>query len=248
MKTSRFWEAFSALDRTTSKLGESVRAIRSEWKIEQLKREPAQTNHEKWRALLQELSELTINASCRERSRPPRNASTERENTIWKLDQIRNRLTARQIEARWLGEPPASDEQIVEAERRLGIRLPPSYRAFLKISNGWFHPSLAVSRMASIEEVTFTRDSHSDMVEAWAELAERDWIEAERDLAATLMISKLSDFDQGARLMLNPVRIRDGEMDAWTFFCEVWGADPYPSFWHLMAAQVVRWRAVAAIR
>lgn len=50
-------------------------------------------------------------------------------------------LPTEMIEAQWLGHSPASEEQIQEAESRLGVRLPNSYREFLKISNGWsvFH-------------------------------------------------------------------------------------------------------------
>lgn len=33
--------------------------------------------------------------------------------------------------------PPASEEKIAEAEQRLNFKFPPSYRAFLKIHNGW---------------------------------------------------------------------------------------------------------------
>ena len=36
----------------------------------------------------------------------------------------------------WLGFPPATDDELADAERRLKIPLPPSYRAFLKVSNG----------------------------------------------------------------------------------------------------------------
>jgi hypothetical protein len=38
---------------------------------------------------------------------------------------------------RWLGYPPASETAIAEAEARLGVKLPPSYREFLSITNGW---------------------------------------------------------------------------------------------------------------
>ena len=33
--------------------------------------------------------------------------------------------------------PPASEEQIAKLEQKIGIALPPSYRAFLTIHNGW---------------------------------------------------------------------------------------------------------------
>ncbi len=41
--------------------------------------------------------------------------------------------------AGWLGFPPASEERIQALEERLGHRLPPSYRTFLTVSDGWRH-------------------------------------------------------------------------------------------------------------
>lgn len=43
------------------------------------------------------------------------------------------------LQARWLGFPPASEERIAAVEERLGLRMPPSYREFLKVSDGWRH-------------------------------------------------------------------------------------------------------------
>jgi cell wall assembly regulator SMI1 len=33
--------------------------------------------------------------------------------------------------------PPASEKEIAAAEKRLGVQFPPSYRAFLRLHNGW---------------------------------------------------------------------------------------------------------------
>jgi hypothetical protein len=46
-------------------------------------------------------------------------------------------VSSAQREARWLGYEPASEQMLAETEHRLGIRLPPSYRNFLLVSNGW---------------------------------------------------------------------------------------------------------------
>ncbi|MBW8796313.1 MAG: SMI1/KNR4 family protein [Streptomyces sp.] len=43
------------------------------------------------------------------------------------------------LRTRWLGFPPAPEERIRELEERLGHRLPPSYRSFLAVTDGWRH-------------------------------------------------------------------------------------------------------------
>ncbi|WP_406130602.1 SMI1/KNR4 family protein [Streptomyces sp. NBC_00989] len=53
--------------------------------------------------------------------------------------------------ARWLGSPPASEERIAAMEERLGRQMPPSYREFLKVSDGWRHAGGFVGLLAGTE-------------------------------------------------------------------------------------------------
>lgn len=39
---------------------------------------------------------------------------------------------------KWLGEPPATDDEIRAAEAALGVRFPAAYTSFLRASNGWY--------------------------------------------------------------------------------------------------------------
>lgn len=54
--------------------------------------------------------------------------------------------------ARWLGFPAASEERIAAMEERLGRQMPPSYREFLKVSDGWRHAGGFVSLLAGTED------------------------------------------------------------------------------------------------
>ena len=49
----------------------------------------------------------------------------------------------------WLGFPGASEGQLQAAEARLGRRLPPSYRSFLQVSNGWRQITHYIDRLWS---------------------------------------------------------------------------------------------------
>src|SRR5438045_7677971 len=57
------------------------------------------------------------------------------------------------VAAGWLGHPAATEEQIATAEAHLGVTLPPSYRAFLLVSNGWRHTSPFIEHLWSPEEI-----------------------------------------------------------------------------------------------
>ncbi|GAA2312731.1 SMI1/KNR4 family protein [Streptomyces hawaiiensis] len=54
-------------------------------------------------------------------------------------------------QARWLGFPPASEERIAAMEERLGRRMPPSYREFLAVTDGWRHAGGFVWLLAGTE-------------------------------------------------------------------------------------------------
>ncbi|MEX3105987.1 SMI1/KNR4 family protein [Streptomyces sp. ST1015] len=58
-----------------------------------------------------------------------------------------------QRDARWLGFAGASEERISALEERLRCRLPPSYRDFLAVSDGWLHAGCFVWRLAGVDEV-----------------------------------------------------------------------------------------------
>ena len=69
--------------------------------------------------------------------------------------------------SRWLGMPPATDHQIQEAEQRLGIELPSSYKAFLGVANGFFMPGAIVNTLLPVELITHFGEDHADQAALW---------------------------------------------------------------------------------
>ncbi|MFI0266956.1 SMI1/KNR4 family protein [Streptomyces luteogriseus] len=72
-------------------------------------------------------------------------------------------------QARRLGFPPASEERIAAMEKRLGRRMPPSYREFLKISDGWRHAGGFVWLLAGTADARWHNDESGlgDMFEEY---------------------------------------------------------------------------------
>lgn len=67
----------------------------------------------------------------------------------------------------WLGFPGATEVQIAEAEARLSIQLPPSYREFLKISNGWRQTTPFIYRILAVEEVEWFHVKHREWISSF---------------------------------------------------------------------------------
>jgi hypothetical protein len=105
------------------------------------------------------------------------------------------------VQERWLGEPPASEQEIAALEGRLSRALPPTYRSFLAASNGFDQQSPFIHRLYGAEEAD------------WFGVRNKAWAEAYRDtypnLASCLQISDVGD---SAVVLLNPnVVSADGE-------------------------------------
>ncbi|MEO5803125.1 MAG: SMI1/KNR4 family protein [Verrucomicrobiota bacterium] len=119
----------------------------------------------------------------------------------------------------WPGNPGASESDLVKIEQRLKVTLPPSYRAFLKASNGWRKASDSVPVLRSVEKIKWFRKENREWVDAYvapqqgmeSPISDVDYFSytAEgsakfdgKHLAQTLCISDEGD---SAVLLLNPM-------------------------------------------
>jgi len=100
------------------------------------------------------------------------------------------------IASGWLGYPGATEDQIAGLEARLGRSLPPSYRAFLKVSNGFRQPGMMSKRILSTDEVDWFPVRHQELVD----ICDSDYLEY---LLDTLVIS-IQHIDGEYFYLLNP--------------------------------------------
>ncbi|TMQ31890.1 MAG: SMI1/KNR4 family protein, partial [Planctomycetota bacterium] len=168
--------------------------------------------------------------------------------TDWSVDLMQTELAQRvepPLESpEWLGFAPATAAEIQGLERRLGVLLPPSYKAFLLTSNGWRRTTAFIDRIRPAQEVDWFRVEN----ERWAEefptygssLPDEEYYSYAEDGAPDYRAEHLSsmlqisDVDDGVYL-LNPEAVTpDGEWEAWFFADWVPGAERFPSFAHLM--------------
>ena len=64
-----------------------------------------------------------------------------------------NPLSEATVQSGWLGFEPATEGAIVEAEKRLGVRLPPSLRTFYSVSNGWSDFGCFIWNLLPVQEI-----------------------------------------------------------------------------------------------
>lgn len=149
------------------------------------------------------------------------------------------------IERGWLGNPGATEEQIRQAEERLRTTLPLSYRAFLKVSNGW---RWMRAPLWSTEEVEWLSVRNQEFIDNWSALdlpiSDDEYFtygEQQLPVVRAEYISstlEISDWGNAEIYLLNPrVTIVDDEWEAWYYASYIPGAYRYRSFQELMQAE-----------
>ncbi|GAA1027256.1 MULTISPECIES: SMI1/KNR4 family protein [Amycolatopsis] len=129
----------------------------------------------------------------------------------------------------WPGREPASEEDVVAAEERLRVQLPPAYRSFLLTSNGWrATPCSAGLRAAA--GIGWFSDLEPELLAAWADLGLEFFADTAEILKRCLLISQ-DDSASGHYLLLAAARADGGR---WTAY-EWWPGDagdpePYDDF------------------
>jgi hypothetical protein len=145
---------------------------------------------------------------------------------------------AEALRACWLGFPPASEERILALEERLGHRLPPSYRTFLAVSDGWRHAGGFVWLLAGIDGVRWHEDA-AGLAEYYREDLGDDATFEEALVAGMWERALQLDVESDAAyVLLDPGDVdSDGE---WAVYCYAsWRASPperYASFRAFMEA------------
>ena len=167
------------------------------------------------------------------------------------------------VEARWLGFPGATEEQIAEAESRLGATFPPSYRSFLKVTNGWRQPdafwAASAGSLWSVEQVEWFSVRNQDWIDCYVDPFGQSRLPTPPDdlyfvygedqdcslsLRAEYLQKALEISDNGDGVyLLNPETVDSGgEWEAWFFANWLPGADRYRSFWEMMQSQYQSWK------
>jgi hypothetical protein len=135
-------------------------------------------------------------------------------------------LTDDQRAAEWLGFEPATEQEVLAAERRLGVRLPQTYRNFLLTSNGWNWigglDGYPVDLLPA-DRIGWFADLEGDLLEAW----DMDHFKDELSRLERCLLISDDDGGVGCRWLLHADDAgQDGELTAYEWFPGD-GEDPY---------------------
>ncbi|OKH50282.1 hypothetical protein NIES2101_19875 [Calothrix sp. HK-06] len=188
-------------------------------------------------------------------------ASYIKEWSIFQIERLnseqKNYLPPEVIESFYLGYPGATEEQIIAAEKRLGVIFPPSYKDFLKASNGLRSAIKDDIEFYSTEEIDWFAVRNQERIDDWtSDIEEIPSVPDEKYfvygqeqncvhlrceyMQTALEISSDSD---GYIYLLNPEIISpDGEWEAWYFGNKLPGAFRYSSFTQMMKSMLKKYQ------
>lgn len=200
--------------------------------------------------------------------------------TQWSQDILNRKQAINDIQAirecrqqNWFGYPGATEDQIKAAEARLGKKLPPSYRAFLKVSNGWRETTPFIQNLGSTEDIRWFATKYPDWLNQWIRRYRVAPAASVNGAATALPVSDqhyfvygeaqdcrklrvnylknalaISAASEASIYLLNPeVITEEGEWEAWFLADWLPGADRYPSFQALMEAEYINSQEIRGV-
>jgi hypothetical protein len=177
---------------------------------------------------------------------------TEYNRELLSYEEVVERLPRELIKAGWLGYSGAAEAEVAAAEKRLAATLPPSYRAFLKVSNGWRFPSVSIFDLLPSSKIVWFRERNQDWIDAYVGPSEdlpfvsdkeyfvygdkQDSCKFRTGYLQTAL--QVSDEGDSAVLLLNPKIVTpEGEWETWFFANWLPGAVRYRSFGEWLVAE-----------
>lgn len=193
-----------------------------------------------WQSLLEEFSLKLIEYDIKQSGKLRANGSA-----------IQPKLNNELRKSNWLGYSGATEEQISNAETRLSVKFPTSYREFLKVSNGWRNADWTELKLWSTEEVDWFATKNQNWINDWfpdytetrptvvdnlyfVYGEEQDCINLRTEYLQNALEISSNSGDGDIFLLIPDVIFDDGEWEAWHFGSKLPGANRYRSFYELM--------------
>ncbi len=177
---------------------------------------------------------------------------TEYNRELLSYEEVVERLSPELIKAANLGYAGATEEEIVAAEKHLVANLPRSFRAFLKVSNGWRFPSVSIFNLLPATRIAWFQEENQAWIDTYVHTASesppisdeeyfvyggnQDSVNFRAEyLQTALQISEVGD---SGVVLLNPKVVTPaGEWETWFFANWLPGAQRYRSFEEWLAAE-----------
>ncbi len=129
------------------------------------------------------------------------------------------------LRANWIGHSPATDQEILLAEKRLNVELPEDYKEFLKISNGFPDVNGIEPSFIPINEIDYLYNSIPLLVEIWGSKSPYETQNGDKYDRAILV----GGLHEEQQFLLIPPAHEYAEWEYWKFASWIPGEEVYGS-------------------
>lgn len=129
------------------------------------------------------------------------------------------------LSANWIGSSPATDQEILLAEKRLDVELPEDYKEFLKISNGFPDVNGVEPSFMPINEIDYLYNSIPFLVEIWGSKSPFKTLNGDKYDRAILV----GGLHEEQQFLLIPPAHEYAEWEYWKFASWIPGEEVYES-------------------
>jgi hypothetical protein len=134
-----------------------------------------------------------------------------------------------QLKSNWLGNTPASLEEIFKAEKRLNIVLPQDYKEFLKQCNGFHASSTVEPTFHKVDKIDYLKNIDPELIKIWNETGNN---EEGKLLEKSILIAGI---DEEQYFLIIPPNDAKSPWKYWKFASWIPGEEEYPdllSYWN----------------
>lgn len=172
--------------------------------------------------------------------------------TVLRSAELAVSLPQEVVTSKWLGYSGATEDEILQAEARLGVSLPPSYRTFLTVSNGWRSVGGFLHNLWPCEKVEWFSKQHQPWIDVYVKgsadlppVTDEEYFVYGEDQIEGLFrpeylqtALEISNRENDGIFLLNPhIVTPEGEWEAWFFANWLRGAERYRPFQQMMQVE-----------
>lgn len=145
-----------------------------------------------------------------------------KEISVLAIQSNRASFTNEHKNLKWLGNDPASIEEIKAAEHQLGVELPEDYKNFLLTTNGFFTPCDSTEpTFEKVDKIDYLINIDDFAIEVWHQDA---LIEVGKELSRSIVVGGIHDEQY---FLLIPPKTINEKWQYWKFANWIPGEEPY---------------------
>lgn len=138
-----------------------------------------------------------------------------------KLDDPFNRIPEHKRKSEWLGEAPATAEEIEAVEKKLNVKFPLDYKSFMMLTNGFASAIDIEPTFEKLNNIDYLKNIDPHLIKVWNE---SELVDAAKKLSRSILIAGINEEQY---FLLIPPTMQTEKWEYWKFANWIPGEEPF---------------------